>query len=116
MREPGYGAAGRAYTVWDGEPVTAAEFFSHHARMLGRDAVPTIPRSLATGAGLLLILMVLPGGLGAVLYDTRDWLLRQIAKRRGLVVPSLVADVRVEEPVPEPLLEDAEEAAERAPA
>ena len=71
---------------------------------------------LATGAGLLLVLMVLPGGLGAVLYDTRDWLLRQIAKRRGLVVPSLVADVRVEEPVPEPLLEEAEEAAERAPA
>jgi len=71
---------------------------------------------LATGAGLLLVLMVLPGGLGAVLYDTRDWLLRQIAKRRGLVVPSLVANVRVEEPVPEPLLEEAEEAAERAPA
>jgi branched-chain amino acid transport system permease protein len=71
---------------------------------------------LATGAGLLLILLVLPGGLGAVLYDVRDWLLRQVAKRRGLVVPSLVADVRVEEPVPEPLLEDAEEAAERAPA
>src|SRR5215216_4850012 len=70
---------------------------------------------LATGAGLLLILMVLPGGLGAVLYDVRDWLLRQIAKRRGLVVPSLVADVRVEEPVPEPLVEAAEEAAERAP-
>jgi branched-chain amino acid transport system permease protein len=71
---------------------------------------------LATGAGLLLILMILPGGLGAVLYDTRDWLLRQVAKRRKLVVPSLVADVRVEEPVPEPLLEEAEEAAERAPA
>ena len=70
---------------------------------------------LATGAGLLLILMVLPGGLGAVLYDVRDWLLRQIAKRRGLVVPSLVADVRVEEPVPEPLVEAAEDAAERAP-
>src|SRR5262249_59844694 len=71
---------------------------------------------LATGAGLLLILMVLPGGLGAVLYDTRDWLLRHVAKRRKLVVPSLVADVRVEEPVPEPTLEEAEEAAERAPA
>ncbi len=71
---------------------------------------------LATGAGLLLILMVLPGGLGAVLYDTRDWLLRQVAKRRKLVVPSLVADVRVEEPVPEPVREEAEEAAERAPA
>jgi branched-chain amino acid transport system permease protein len=71
---------------------------------------------LATGAGLLLILMILPGGLGAVLYDVRDWLLRQIAKRRKLVVPSLVADVRVEEPLPEPLLEEAEEAAERTPA
>src|SRR5512132_774352 len=71
---------------------------------------------LATGAGLLLILMILPGGLGAVLYDGRDWLLRQVAKRRKLVVPSLVADVRVEEPVPEPLIEEAEEAAERAPA
>jgi len=71
---------------------------------------------LATGAGLLLILMVLPGGLGAVLYDVRDWLLRQIAKRRNIVVPSLVADVRVEEPLPEPLLEEADEAEERAPA
>ena len=71
---------------------------------------------LATGAGLLLILMVLPGGLGAVLYDVRDWLLRQVAKRRKLVVPSLVADVRIEEPIPEPTIEEAEEAAERAPA
>ena len=71
---------------------------------------------LATGAGLLLILMVLPGGIGAVLYDIRDWLLRQVAKRRKLVVPSLVADVRVEEPVPEPVRETADEAAERAPA
>jgi branched-chain amino acid transport system permease protein len=71
---------------------------------------------LATGAGLLLILMVLPGGLGAVLYDSRDWLLRQVAKRRRLVVPSLVAGVRLEEPVPEPVREAAEEAAERAPA
>ena len=51
-----------------------------------------------------------------MLYDSRDWLLRQVAKRRKLVVPSLVADVRVDEPVPEPLIEEAEEAAERAPA
>jgi ABC-type branched-subunit amino acid transport system permease subunit len=72
---------------------------------------------LATGAGVLLILMVLPGGLGSVLYDVRDWLLRQVAERRRLVVPSLVADVRApEEPVPEPVREAAEEAAERAPA
>src|SRR5262249_56889906 len=57
---------------------------------------------LATGAGLLLILMVLPGGIGAVLYDIRDWLLRQVAKRRQLVVPSLVAHARLREPVPQP--------------
>jgi branched-chain amino acid transport system permease protein len=67
---------------------------------------------LATGVGLLLVLMVLPGGLGAVMYDIRDWTLRRIAARRGLVVPSLVADRRVEEaPVPQPVLEQAEEAA-----
>ncbi|HEX8101542.1 MAG TPA: NAD(P)-dependent oxidoreductase, partial [Solirubrobacteraceae bacterium] len=40
-------AAGRAYTVWDGRPLPAREFFAHHARMLGRDAVPTVPRPLA---------------------------------------------------------------------
>ena len=34
LREPR--AAGRAYTVWDGEPVTAREFFGHHARSLGQ--------------------------------------------------------------------------------
>ncbi len=47
---------------------------------------------LATGAGLLLVLMVLPGGLGAALFDIRDALLRRIARRRKLHVPSLVAD------------------------
>ena len=31
LREPR--AAGRAYTVWDGEAVTAREFFGHHARV-----------------------------------------------------------------------------------
>lgn len=72
---------------------------------------------LATGTGLLLVLMILPGGLGSVLYDGRDWLLRKIAARRELLVPSLVADRRVEEiEVPEPAIEQAEEDAERAPA
>jgi branched-chain amino acid transport system permease protein len=71
---------------------------------------------LATGAGLLLVLMMLPGGLGAVMYDARDWILRRIAERRGILVPSLLADRRIEEPIPEPVLEEATEAAERAPA
>jgi branched-chain amino acid transport system permease protein len=72
---------------------------------------------LATGAGLLLVLMIFPGGIGSILYDIRDWLLRQVAKRRHLVVPSLVADVRVDtEPIPEPVVAAAvEEAMEKAP-
>jgi hypothetical protein len=51
---------------------------------------------LATGAGLLLVLLLFPSGFGGVLADVRDGALRRIA-RRNLVVPSLLADVRVEE-------------------
>ena len=46
-------------------------------------------RLLATGGGLLILLMVVPGGLGEVMYTVRDRLLRIIAGRRGLSVPSL---------------------------
>jgi branched-chain amino acid transport system permease protein len=56
---------------------------------------------LASGGGILLILLVLPGGLGAGMYRIRDELLRWIAKRRGIVVPSLLADLRQEEIVEE---------------
>jgi branched-chain amino acid transport system permease protein len=58
---------------------------------------------LASGTGLLLVLLLLPGGLGAAIADARDGLLRFIARRRQLIVPSLLADRRVEEefaPVP----------------
>lgn len=51
---------------------------------------------LATGAGLLLVLILLPGGLGAALGDLRDAGLRRLARRRGIRVPSLVADTRVD--------------------
>ncbi len=52
---------------------------------------------LASGGGILLILLVLPGGLGAGVYRTRDEILRWVAKRRGIIVPSLLADIRQEE-------------------
>jgi branched-chain amino acid transport system permease protein len=55
---------------------------------------------LATGIGLLLVLLVLPGGLGGGLAEARDAMLRALAKRRHILVPSLVADRRAE-PVPE---------------
>jgi ABC-type branched-subunit amino acid transport system ATPase component/ABC-type branched-subunit amino acid transport system permease subunit len=44
---------------------------------------------LATGAGLLVLLMVVPGGLGEVVFGVRDRVLRWVAARRGLSVPSL---------------------------
>ena len=54
---------------------------------------------LANGFLGLTLLMIIPGGLGQVLFGWRDAALRFIAKRRGVIVPSLVADVRVEESV-----------------
>jgi branched-chain amino acid transport system permease protein len=54
-------------------------------------------RFLATGFGLLIILLILPGGLGAGFAEARDGALRWIAKRRNIVVPSLVADRRVDD-------------------
>jgi hypothetical protein len=53
-------------------------------------------RFLATGIGLLAILLILPGGLGAGLAEARDAGLRWVAKRRHLLVPSLVADRRAD--------------------
>jgi branched-chain amino acid transport system permease protein len=50
---------------------------------------------LASGGGLLLVLLIFPAGLGSVLSELRDAALRRLARRRDLVVPSLVADVRV---------------------
>jgi branched-chain amino acid transport system permease protein len=73
---------------------------------------------LATGVGLLLVLLVFPAGFGGVLADLRDGALRKVAARRGLIVPSLLADVRVDEEAPdeppdEPVLTEAAERAGR---
>jgi ABC-type branched-subunit amino acid transport system permease subunit len=60
---------------------------------------------LSTGAGMLLVLLLMPGGLGAALGDARDGALRWYARRRGIRVPSLLADTRVIAPIPEPAVE-----------
>ncbi len=52
--------------------------------------------------------MVLRGGIGGLIFRLRDGWLRSVARRNAIIVPSLLADVRVDE-VP---LERAEEAAE----
>ncbi len=49
---------------------------------------------LATGAGALVLLYIFPGGLAQIFYGARDSALRVLAQRRGIVVPSLLADVR----------------------
>jgi branched-chain amino acid transport system permease protein len=51
---------------------------------------------LFTGLGVLATLLLFPGGLAAVFYDARDAMLRRVALRRRIVVPSLVIDVRAE--------------------
>ena len=48
---------------------------------------------LATGAGMLVVLLVFRGGLGAALADARDALLRVVAARRGISVPALTGTV-----------------------
>ncbi|MBM3673974.1 MAG: hypothetical protein FJW88_03305 [Actinobacteria bacterium] len=77
--------------------------------------LPSEWQFLATGAGLLLVLLVMPGGIGAALAKARDSYLRWVAQRRRLIVPSLLADRRAEDTaLPDDLLEVAAEAAEAA--
>lgn len=47
---------------------------------------------LATGAGMLVLLLFFPGGLSEVGYQLRDAFLRRVAITRGIHVPSLLAD------------------------
>ncbi|MGI8493379.1 MAG: ABC transporter permease [Acidimicrobiales bacterium] len=54
-------------------------------------------RLAINGAMLLIVLYFLPGGIGQLLFRLRDSYLRLIADRRGILVPSLVADKREED-------------------
>jgi len=51
---------------------------------------------LASGAGVVLVLLLYPGGLGALVFAVRDAWLRRIAIRDRISVPSLVGDFRLE--------------------
>jgi branched-chain amino acid transport system permease protein len=71
---------------------------------------------LTSGIGLLLLLNFLPGGLSEGMYRLRDMALRKVAARRGIHVPSLVADALVVETAEdEHVLEDAVEHEAAAP-
>jgi branched-chain amino acid transport system permease protein len=58
--------------------------------------LPSEFQLLATGVGMLVLLMLFPSGLGQLVFDWRDRFLRRVANRHDIVVPSLVADKRVE--------------------
>ncbi|MFT5203728.1 MAG: branched-chain amino acid transport system permease protein [Candidatus Aldehydirespiratoraceae bacterium] len=54
----------------------------------------------ASGVGVLVVLLIIPSGIGGLLFRIRDQWLRWVAKRKKIIVPSLLADVaptRVEE-------------------
>jgi branched-chain amino acid transport system permease protein len=51
-----------------------------------------VGRLFASSFGVLVVLYAFPGGLGALAYSARDAILRRIAIRRRIWVPSLLAD------------------------
>jgi branched-chain amino acid transport system permease protein len=71
-------------------------------------------QQLASAVGVLLVLLILPGGLGDLVYRLRDNWLRWVAGRRGIVVPSLLADVAVPAEEADHVVEQAEESVEHA--
>jgi hypothetical protein len=84
--------------------VRGAEFF-----------LPPAWSAIASGTGILLLLMFMPQGLGGLMYGIRDEYLRRVAKRRKMLVPSLLADRReLEEDQAELLAAEDEQALEGA--
>ena len=59
-------------------------------------SIPLLTLSWQGQGGLLWILYFLPGGLWQFVQRRRDAFLRRIAEKHELIVPSLVADKRVE--------------------
>jgi branched-chain amino acid transport system permease protein len=59
--------------------------------------LPAQYQFLATGFGMLVLLLIFPGGLGEIVFRVRDRWLRRYANKHSIVVPSLLADRRVEE-------------------
>jgi branched-chain amino acid transport system permease protein len=49
----------------------------------------------ASSVGVLLVLLIAPGGLGGLLVRVRDAWLRSVARRHAVVAPSLLADTAV---------------------
>lgn len=64
-------------------------------RSLFPEAVRNLLGFITGPVGVIVVLMMVPGGLAQAVFAIRDSLLRRFAERRGILVPSLVADRRV---------------------
>lgn len=71
-------------------PVLGAAYYGM-TLMLSSNALVALA---STGLGVLVILLVLPGGLGDGIARLRDAMLRRVADRYRIDVPSLIADRR----------------------
>ncbi|MEN3273137.1 MAG: hypothetical protein V7636_1898, partial [Actinomycetota bacterium] len=60
--------------------------------------LPANWRFFSSSIGVLFVLLVIPGGVGSVVFKLRDLWLRWVADRREILVPSMVADRRVDPP------------------
>lgn len=65
--------------------------------LVGLERVPglrdvELVQLLTTGVGLIILLLLLPGGFTAAVLNVRDNYLRRVAGKRGIDVPSLNAD------------------------
>jgi branched-chain amino acid transport system permease protein len=67
----------------------------------GRWFLPPEFQLLTTAVGVLVVLLVLPGGLGGLAYRGRDLWLRSVARRNGIVSASLLADTRHDDGPPQ---------------
>jgi branched-chain amino acid transport system permease protein len=79
--------------------------------LVGLERVPVLRdielvQLLTTGIGLIILLLLLPGGFTAAVLNVRDAFLRKVAARHGIDVPSLTADTLEEKDPPVPAPED----------
>ena len=77
---------------------------------LQNPSFPPLVYLLPSALGVLVVLLILPGGLSGLVYRIRDRWLRWVATRHDIVVPSLIADTKIDDHA----VEHAEEAVEHA--
>jgi len=88
-------------------------FGPRYYKFLGQDMITIIPL-LLTGPLLVVNLYFYPGGSAEAGFGQRDTFLRWVARRHDILVPSLVADKRVEEEQQHAIVEEAERHVEEA--